>query len=384
MGGPPPQTAPEAISIPALPEVSAKESHSMAALVVGMVVWGFLLLVVYLVPAAWEKSLEVMDVALWPAISAVGRWWGVVVLSVGTAVATMACQWLCTDVKLLRGVKKQLVALRVQWSDAPEGSELDKQIGRVMHRGEWRIARAAFVPLGLLLGPVMLSFMWFPERVDPGRINPPPGSTVRVSAGIDGEYTGELAVRVQGASLEESVAPSKVQVVSVRRTLEELRHELMVVESGGLPSPNVVQHLRANGKTAQGARESLEAFLAKPVPPQIIQWSLTAAPEEARTLEFELNAGEQGRGSMLLATGDALPPRMKQPAGGGELVLVEKGRGVIGDVRMTYADTRLPEQRFFWRPLAWAGVNWDAGWLGLYMVSYLPAMFLAKRLFRLP
>jgi len=107
-------------------------------------------------------------------------------------------------------------------------------------------------------------------------------------------------------------------------------------------------------------------------------------PEQARTLEFRLLAGEEGRGNVVLATGDALPPRMKQRTEGSEVIFVEKGRGVIGDLRMTYADTRTAEQRVFWRPLAWAGVNWDAGWLGLYMVSYLPAMFLAKRLFRIP
>ena len=87
---------------------------------------------------------------------------------------------------------------------------------------------------------------------------------------------------------------------------------------------------------------------------------------------------------MLLATGDMAPPRLQPRPESRELVLASKGQGVVGEMRVAYVDGRAAEQRAFWRPLGWAGVNWDGGWLWLYMVSYLPGMYVAKRVFRIP
>ena len=43
------------------------------------------------------------------------------------------------------------------------------------------------------------------------------------------------------------------------------------------------------------------------------------------------------------------------------------------------------EKRIFWAPLAAVGLkDWDAGWLGVYLLCYLPVMVALRRGLRIP
>ena len=38
----------------------------------------------------------------------------------------------------------------------------------------------------------------------------------------------------------------------------------------------------------------------------------------------------------------------------------------------------------FWRPLLGLGLEWDIGWLGTYLLAYLPVFVVLRRALRLP
>jgi hypothetical protein len=85
-----------------------------------------------------------------------------------------------------------------------------------------------------------------------------------------------------------------------------------------------------------------------------------------------------------LPTGDAAPPPLYPQRQPNTFAWQHPGAGIIHTLTITCPDPRLPDQRTFWQPFAWAGWHWDAGWLGLYFVIYIPAMYLSRRLLRVP
>jgi uncharacterized membrane protein (DUF106 family) len=356
----------------------------MIAAIVGFVLWSIILTLIYFAPGAWGWAVSLCDALLWPLMAACGRWWGVAVLAVLTAVVTLVCQWLCTDVRGLREVRRRLPdhvdALNQSDRDSPE----EKAILHTIRVGEWRIGRGAFVPLGLLLGPVILSFLWLPERVDPTHINPAPGAAVNLQAGIDGNFSGRLGIHVDGASLKDS--GESLEVVSLRETFESLHRELVLTEQGMPQTVAVKEHLAATGKSPKEAREAIEKFLAGPIPPRVLQWFI-ATPAEAGAIPVRLEAGQAGAAGNAQATfgtGDRLAPPLKITSENEERHFLVHGQGVVQDLRVAYTDSRPAAERAFWRPYGWAGWGWDAGWLALYLVFYLPTMVLCKKLLRIP
>jgi hypothetical protein len=53
------------------------------------------------------------------------------------------------------------------------------------------------------------------------------------------------------------------------------------------------------------------------------------------------------------------------------------------DAQVNYRP-RSEADRLFWQPFKAVGWAWDAGWLGAYILIYVPLMILAKFLLRVP
>jgi hypothetical protein len=97
-----------------------------------------------------------------------------------------------------------------------------------------RVLGAALVPGGILLGPMVLPFMWFGSRIDPAVKSAPAGTAVTVVASVDAEYRG--AVRVEapaGWALAEDT-PAETKVPAIREALEKAPPELSadLIETG--------------------------------------------------------------------------------------------------------------------------------------------------------
>jgi hypothetical protein len=68
-----------------------------------------------------------------------------------------------------------------------------------------------------------------------------------------------------------------------------------------------------------------------------------------------------------------------------QVVRPRERQSPIRFVRLSYFDPQKEGPAKFWTPLAAVGFpDWDAGWLLTYLLAYLPAMFLLRRLLRLP
>jgi hypothetical protein len=66
-----------------------------------------------------------------------------------------------------------------------------------------------------------------------------------------------------------------------------------------------------------------------------------------------------------------------------QLVTASDPSSSVRALRVAYAPDRVKDADSFWRPFAFLGWMWDAGWLGAYLAVYLPAFFLLRWLFRL-
>ena len=61
---------------------------------------------------------------------------------------------------------------------------------------------------------------------------------------------------------------------------------------------------------------------------------------------------------------------------------VESQTGPLRALHLEYpAPSRPP---VFWRPLQAFGIDWDCGWLGVYLLAYLPVMLALRWALKLP
>jgi hypothetical protein len=88
-----------------------------------------------------------------------------------------------------------------------------------------------------------------------------------------------------------------------------------------------------------------------------------------------------------IVLGDRYPPEFREDLGDGkgpvQVMRPADGASPIRMVKVVYVEPKTQGGRAFWTPLAALGWPWDAGWLLLYIVAYLPAMLLCRWALRL-
>ena len=108
------------------------------------------------------------------------------------------------------------------------------------------------------------------------------------------------------------------------------------------------------------------------IPPQTLSWRIQVPEEAAGQIAAQVKIEGREPISVPLVFGRTVPPKP-----------LEHALSEDESVRIEYA--RPLTQRVFWAPLAaMGGPKSDFGWLGVYLVVYVIAMFLAKALFRTP
>lgn len=88
-------------------------------------------------------------------------------------VVTMIGQRLLTDNRRLLTAGERSDQLRRRAAKLPVGSPRRVGLQRAAAGIPGRVLAAGFVPLALILGPMVLMFLWFQERMDPASWNPP-------------------------------------------------------------------------------------------------------------------------------------------------------------------------------------------------------------------
>jgi len=324
-----------------------------------------------------------MDALLWPLIPALGRPATVAIVAAVFAVLTMVGQRILADHHRLREAKRRAALLTKEAARWPADSPRRGALARLAAPVQTRVVLAAFVPLAVLLGPLVVSVMWLADRMPPDLWNADPGAAVDVVALVDGDYAGTVSIQVQPPlALDASFEPER-RVPPIRETLEKHSAALVAAEHAA----DLPERIRALVAKA-GERQPLSAFLAAQIPPQAVAWKVRSSEGDEGVFPIAVAADGAPPVVAHAVFGDSLPPAPAEVEGSADTP--------VRSVRLAYSKPEI--KRVFWAPLArfgWAEgegwthalvawTAWDWGWLATYILAYLPAMFALRRLLGIP
>lgn len=359
------------------PPVPGRRERAGARLVAaGVLVWGAYLAGAFVLPKAWlhGPTLRLLDAILWPLVPAVGMAGTVAIVAVAFAIIITVGQRVLTDNRRLRLAKRRAGLLRKAAAKLRGESPRRRAMAKLAAPVTGRILAAALVPIAVVLGPMMMTFFWFRERVHPNSWNAAPGSQITVQVEVDSDRCASVTIEASEGFQLDTATPAAQTAPPVRQTLE---HLLVWMEEPDLARwPAQAREAAKQAELSpQEARDSLAAYLAAGVRPQVLTWTLR--PEAHLQGRFGVKASAAGAAPLTVdvVLGDLHPPQRTLTKG--------EGASPLRSLAVNYGDRG--RGRIFWapfRPLGWT--DWDAGWLLTYLLAYLPMMFALKLLLRLP
>lgn len=355
------------------PPASRQEQSSAHLALMASLVWGLFIGAFYFFPTEWvhAPAFRLIDFFVWPLIPKLGYVGTVAFVGAAFSLLLLLGQKRLTDNARLFEAKRRAARLRERAKTLPIGSPrrlaLESQAAPVTGR----LLKASMIPLGWLLGPMLVIFLWFPERVDPAVWSADPGSAVSVLVEVEGDFDQAITLEVsEGIQLLEGSAASQ-SIPPIRQELEALRAEWQVASDLD-PYPWDLQSAADHARTS--LLGSLDAYLRAGVPAQKLSWRLKASDQTDGLTEVKLLIPGEANQTIPLVFGRSHPPLPSEFAHDG---------GAILSLKVEYP--RALTQRVFWQPLkAISGPAWDFGWLGVYLLAYLGIMFGLKPAFRIP
>ncbi|MCF7974935.1 MAG: hypothetical protein K9N55_14035 [Phycisphaerae bacterium] len=353
------------------PIVSQKERASGKWGLMAAIVWGVFLGAVYGLPSATLKDplFTLMDHLLWPLIPRIGMVWTVALVGSVFAIVPLLIQRYATDNDRLYAAKKRSNVLQKLANKLPKESPRRLAMEQAAKPVSTRLLKASMTALAFIIGPMMMVFLWFPERVDPAVWNAEPGRSVYVVAELNGDTLDPVTLACPNDLM--LVGEATQVLPPIRQTLIGLRDEW---QAGSDVSQYPWELQAAADHTRELLLASLNQYLASDIPAQKLTWTIQVPAEAKGHYPVSLAIGPDHQYDVTLAFGNQQPPVSSklepddQPLYGLEVVYP---RALIKPV--------------FWVPLASiGGPGWDMGWLGVYIVAYLGMMVLGKYVFRVP
>ena len=359
-----------------------------------LAIWAVFFLVYYFLPPILEDvSFRILDAMLLPLVAAAGKPAVVALLAAAFAVLTMVGQKLLTDNSRLRVAKKRAAALQKEAKSLPKDSARFKALIALAAPVQTRVAMAAFVPLAIFLGPMIVSFLWLPQRVDTAVRNAKPGSTVKVTAVVNGDCDKLIGVSVP-APLTVSREPTQ-PIFLARPPLEAYLVKLMSMQSK-------LDDMAWETALSKAYIAELTAFLAGPMPDQKLSWSVVTPEGVAGKWPITLSIDGGQTVTVYAVLGEGFAPEARED------IVVQVGRrtktdrqvqrrladgedALIKEVQIRYLDPNpVKGEGIFWGPLAWFEPDENTGpikalflpWLVLYIVVYVAIMFGLKTALR--
>jgi hypothetical protein len=239
---------------------------------------------------------------------------------------------------------------------------------------------ARLVPICLLLGPLMMPFVWFKDRIDSTVPMAAAGSPVQIVATVDGEWTRPVRIEPPaGMTLDETTAAVRTPL-PVRRTLEHLLALYRLPQNtAGEPWELSVAPDVARIQTASNLKTYLDAGL----PPQGITWTIRPAAGTSGRFPVSVATAGQAPLSLNIVLGNQYPP--------GAVSVKGVAGSPVRELHVVYPGSS--KKPAFWQPFAGLGsddasgpVRWLAalniGWLGIYLLTYLPVLFILQALMK--
>jgi pyruvate,water dikinase len=277
--------------------------------------------------------------------------------------------------------------LRREAARLPDGSPRRTALERAAAGVQPRLLGAALVPVAVLLGPLVMVFLWLPARIDPASWNPPPRAGAEITATVDGNYEGPVRLSIGSDLTLDEDTPAVRSPPPVRSMLTRLlarwRRE-------------AATRNESDSKIPDALLADLERFLDGPLPPQELTWSVRT-PDRAGRYPIAVTTGKTAWLQTAAVVGDRFPPEPREDLGDGrgsvQIVRAADRRSPIRGVTVQYQYPRVVGDRVFLAPLARvpprflpdeAWRHWDVGWLLTYLIVYLFTFFPARWLLRLP
>jgi pyruvate,water dikinase len=363
------------------PPVGAKDRRAAKVRNWFAAVWTLFLLAFFLLPRerVWEPTLRLMDMVLWPIVRAIGKPGVVVLIAVLVGLVTLVLQRLMTDNARLLEAKKRAAALKKEADGLPEKSRRRGALLRLANPVALRTLGAAMVPVGILLGPMVMPFVWMQERIDPSVQVGKVGEGVQVVAMVEGEFTDPVTLHVAAPAAIDEATPAVRKLPAVRPVLERMLKNQKAKAAG---DEAATQAMVAGAGDAGGGSgdaagaaimaKELETYLKAGFGPRGIRWRVLVPEGYAGTFAVNVAAerGGRGRGSsaarVVIGNVDAPAPA------------IVAGHGAVREVKVIYPRG---EQPVFFRPLAFMGGKagaWDMGWVWLYVAAYLPVLMVLR------
>ncbi|MCY2988427.1 MAG: PEP-utilizing enzyme [Planctomycetota bacterium] len=346
------------------------------------IVWAAYLLAVFLLPECWayQPTLSALDFLFWPMVRSWGKPATVAMIAAGLAALTLIVQKLVTDNRRLREAKHRAAALQKQAHALPQDSRRRAALLRLATPVQLRTLLAALVPIAVLLGPMLLPFLWFKQRIDPAVWNVTAGSAVQVVALVESDWREPIRIEVPPPVAVDDATPRERTLSPLRQTLERL----LALYRQPRSDPAAPWELQAAPDLArEQTANDLQAYLAAGLPPQGITWLVR--PPEDRSGQFPVAVTTPGHPpvTVCVVLGEEYPPVPR--------ITKVAGDSPIQELRVVYPKPRL--EPVFWRPLArvlgdhpgplaarLAAI--DVGWLWLYILAYLPTLLLVRRILK--
>ncbi|MGC4033773.1 MAG: PEP/pyruvate-binding domain-containing protein [Tepidisphaeraceae bacterium] len=346
------------------PPAGAKDRRAARLRNAAAAVWALYLLAVFLLPETRVRavSLAAIDAVLWPVAGRIGWPVTVAVIAVVTGVATLLLQRRLTDNRRLREAKRRAGVLSELVALLPAESRRRAVMRRMISEVTLRGLGASLVPVGVLLGPMVVMFVWLGDRADPKAWNAPAGSGVRVVATVDGEFLGSVKIAVPNGVTVDETTPATQKLPALRSTLERLLtlYRQPATQQAAVPWELTIAPDPARTQSA----DQLKAYLDAGIPQQTISWLVHPNEHFDGRFSVEVSAENVTR-QIGVTVGPSSPPSVSSVAGSAPL----------RSVRIVYPPAKV--ERHFLRVF-----NYDIGWLGVYVVAYVVTLPLVSPLGR--
>ena len=350
--------------------------------------WTVFFLAMFLLPGTWlwHASMAVLDFCMLPLVGMIGRVATVATVAAGLAIFSIVAQRLLTDNRRLAESKRRAGILGKQSAKMPEGSPRRKALQQAASGVQYRLLKAALFPLLLILGPMVMVFLWFPARVDPASWNAGPGATVFVTARVKGDHAGAVMLAHDAELRLEERTPASQSITLIRPVLERL-HERWSEETA-VPVDTPWELQAAARQTREEMLADLEGFLSRPMPSRDVSWTLQTPESESGRFPLQIETEGWPPVSTAVVLGKRVAPESKEDLGDGkgpvQVVRPTDANHPVELVKVAYREQLVKGSNVFWQPIEWMVASWMPGWLIVYLLVYIPAMFLLKWSLRVP
>lgn len=351
-----------------------------------LAIWAVFLAAVFLFPPAWlhDPALSIIDFVLWPLVAWLGKPLTVAAVAIGLAVVSMVGQRILTDNRRLLVAKKRASILQTEAKkfapDCPRGKALLRLAALV----QTRIMMASFVPLAVILGPMVMIFSWLPARVDPASANAKPGSDILVIAKVAGDFTKPLDIVLDPPLVLTAGQKAEQALQPIRATLGRL---LSKWKLSPVASDDSWELLAAGAKAREEMLADLSAYLASPLPPRDVSWTVKSPPDLPGRFAISVASNGDPLLTSYAILGDLCPPPKREDIGDGkgpvQITFATNGSDPIRSLRLQYRQQKVAGESVFLRPFEAFGVKWDAGWLLIYIAVYIPVMMFLRWILRI-